>query len=650
MATGTAARLENAVLTLVLNADGTGSVTDKRTHARWEWVKPHAGLRIQTARERDGKIRLSFRNAPFHAVFKLQGDRPEIVFELTADQPEAPLASDGFSFPYPWRPASPRFHWVVPTGGGVLYRAGDLDILERPQKASSRRHRRYEVYRADGLFMPWWGGTDEDLKSGFMIIFETPADAGLELSPLEGDDGKMLAAGINWRPSLKKAGYTRKARFIFFDRGGYVAQAKHYRKWAMERGLFKSLDDKIAENPNVAKLIGGFNARVAHARTALAPDKVLNLERYGLKKGSLCLSGFTRSLYPRFSPEDLRRLEQKDFLVTYWCTFNDVYLEKSQERLSDEQLRAEPPRIGGRPEWGVADFVARPLVLENGRLERKQHERLALRICPTQYLELFRNHYERIFDFKAEYPRPLSVKIDRGPAVHLNECHHPDHPVSKSEAMALAVEVYRYLKSKGFVISAEGGHDYLIPYLDSAYDPLSIPSHGIRNWTWHITKQTTNEIGPDYDKYYFGPDRRVPLYALVYHDAVVGTFHDGDSNNIYYRDFKDARTGEATEHYWAAKNLWQMLYGAPPNFHLADPFFDEQLPRLQKTFEEVCGWHEKIGRDEMLDHRFLSPDRMVQETRFSSGWAAVVNFGKREFNAPDGSRVAPMQYALYRFR
>jgi hypothetical protein len=45
----------------------------------------------------------------------------------------------------------------------------------------------------------------------------------------------------------------------FFDKGGYVAQAKCYREYAKKAGLFKTLEQKKAENPNVDLLIGAAN-------------------------------------------------------------------------------------------------------------------------------------------------------------------------------------------------------------------------------------------------------------------------------------------------------------------------------------------------------------------------------------------------------
>jgi hypothetical protein len=70
--------------------------------------------------------------------------------------------------------------------------------------------------------------------------------------------------------------------------------------------------------------------------------------------------------------------------------------------------------------------------------------------------------------------------------------------------------------------------------------------------------------------------------------------------------------------------------------------------RYLRTYRNVCGWHEQIGFEEMIDHRFLSRDRLVQETRFASGWAVVVNFGDRVWNDPRGFSVSARAHHTFR--
>ena len=42
----------------------------------------------------------------------------------------------------------------------------------------------------------------------------------------------------------------------------------------------------------------------------------------------------------------------------------------------------------------------------------------------------------------------------------------------------------------------------------------------------------------------------------------------------------------------------------------------------------------------MTDHRFLTPDRSVQQTHFANGVIVTVNFGDKPFRLPDGTEIA----------
>jgi len=46
----------------------------------------------------------------------------------------------------------------------------------------------------------------------------------------------------------------------------------------------------------------------------------------------------------------------------------------------------------------------------------------------------------------------------------------------------------------------------------------------------------------------------------------------------------------------------------------------------------------------MTDHRFLTPDKDVQQTTFANGVTVTVNFGEKPFRLPDGKEIEPMGY------
>jgi hypothetical protein len=48
-----------------------------------------------------------------------------------------------------------------------------------------------------------------------------------------------------------------------------------------------------------------------------------------------------------------------------------------------------------------------------------------------------------------------------------------------------------------------------------------------------------------------------------------------------------------------------------------------------------------VGYSEMTDHRFLTPDRSVQQTTFANGATVTVNFGDNAYQLPGGKLLQP---------
>ena len=52
------------------------------------------------------------------------------------------------------------------------------------------------------------------------------------------------------------------------------------------------------------------------------------------------------------------------------------------------------------------------------------------------------------------------------------------------------------------------------------------------------------------------------------------------------------------------------------------------------------------GSSTMTDHRFLTPDRGVQQTAFANGVTVTVNAGPTAFKLPDGTVLEPMGFRV----
>ena len=75
-------------------------------------------------------------------------------------------------------------------------------------------------------------------------------------------------------------------------------------------------------------------------------------------------------------------------------------------------------------------------------------------------------------------------------------------------------------------------------------------------------------------------------------------------------------------------------------------FWDANKARFVQSYENTCPHIRKLATAEMTDHRFLTPDRNVQQTAFANGTTVTVNFGATPFNLPDGATLPPLGYRV----
>ena len=68
--------------------------------------------------------------------------------------------------------------------------------------------------------------------------------------------------------------------------------------------------------------------------------------------------------------------------------------------------------------------------------------------------------------------------------------------------------------------------------------------------------------------------------------------------------------------------------------------WQEQKSRFVESYLASAAITRATAGSEMTDHRFLTPDRRVQQTTFANGVRVTVNFGDVSFSS-DGFTLAP---------
>jgi hypothetical protein len=432
-----------------------------------------------------------------------------------------------------------------------------------------------------------------------MTIVQTPDDARVELAR---PAGGLLLAQPAWDASRGRFGYGRALTYVFFAKGGYVAQAKRYRAYARKIGLFKTLAQKRQENPNVDRLIG-------------APN-VWNwdMDKVALTREMKTL-GWSHVLWSSGgSPEQLAQINALGYLSSRYDIYQDVWpSDAPQGHLGN----GWPEDLVWLPngDWmkGWADirhnadgtettFQGGVICSPRGLARAKQQIPADLKTHP--YLCRF---------------------LDTTTASPWRECYNPAHPLTRSQDRKYKMALLDFCgKDMKQVVGTETGIDASVPYADYYEGMMSIAPYRLPNAGYEMMAYKTPT--PDFLKFQVGHFYRIPLWELVYHDCTVADWYWGDSSN------------KAPE-VWDQRDLFNILYGTPPLFMFDRSRWEKDHARFVQSYRNVCPLVRRLGYDEMTAHDFLTPDHAVQRTRWRSGVEVVVNFGDTPQTLPDGRVV-----------
>jgi hypothetical protein len=573
--------------------DGTLSVTDKRTGQHWQ-QKAMAQGKIADFVGKERGIEATWQDSrtslKVQVSLQVEESKPEFTVTLSAQGD----LKQSLRYLHPFV-TDPGTYLVVPMNEGISYPVDDATVETRKLIA----------YGGHGICMPFWGATDG--RRGYMAILETPDDASISITRL---DGKLCIAP-EWDPQMGKFGYARKLRYVFFESGGHVAMCKRYRAYAKEVGLLKTLEEKRAENPNVDLLIGAVNVWYWER------DALTMLQDMQSK-------GIDRVLWSnRQGPEGIRAMNQIRGVLT---SRYDIYQDLMDPKVVKEQLSSV------HSDWTQSAWPKDIMLDERGdwrkgwQVRGKDGKMYPCGVlCDKQALKYAA---ERV-------PAELKTSpyrcrfIDTTTAAPWRECYDPNHPMTRSDSRHWKMELLRYMsQDMHLVTGSETGHDAAVPFVHYFEGMLSLGPYRVPDSGRQMQK-IWDEVPELVAKYQLGHKYRLPLWELVYHDCVVAQWYWGDYNN-------------KLPALWTKRDLFNSLYGTPPMFMFTRSFWEQNKDRFAQSYKNTCTVARAVGYSEMTDHRFLTEDRTVQQTQFANGVVVTVNFGDKPFRLPDGAELASM--------
>jgi len=153
---------------------------------------------------------------------------------------------------------------------------------------------------------------------------------------------------------------------------------------------------------------------------------------------------------------------------------------------------------------------------------------------------------------------------------------NPNHPSTRTDSLNYRAAVFRWTRNNLGIVGTEAGSDWVIPYVDYT--------------TPRANRGTNTGTDPNHQDAI-----TVPLYDLVYHDAVVTMNRPGD--------------------------LRGMLYGWAPSLGWGD-----ETPANLGGVHSLMALHQRIGLLEMTNHEFLDKTRRKERTTFADGTTVTVDW------------------------
>ncbi|NOZ20125.1 MAG: hypothetical protein GXP25_03450 [Planctomycetes bacterium] len=517
-----------------------------------------------------------------------------------------PEGSTLVSVEYPFRcfhlrTGEDRGYLALPNGEGCLVPTGPVKLGTTAfwcweDMAHSARSHVVEHNPA----MPFYGAqkdgagytaileTTDDFTFQYLINsdFQQAFDAEGRQSPYD----QIACAWPTWLSQKGKLGYERRMRFEFAENLDYVGMAKAYRKEAIARGHLVTLREKAKERPQIDRLAGApylaYYAGYPHVPPGYPGfehtykqlgDVVDDLAgAMGLKRAFVHFWGAYSVQPPGCLPFDtapgpvddlaevVSQCKKAGFLFTL---YNDISAQLEETDLWFPELM-----------WKTA----------NGKV---REGRRWSRTCSSQYVDLLARHMPEVVEtlgVEAAY-------VDCINSGRMEECYDPEHPLTRTEDREARTAFYQYVHSLGLIFGGEHA-----------------------GW-WNAAElEYSNGVGACSNTNPLLRQFPVPLYHLVFHDALIPFCHAGD----------DYTVTEGTA--FVDKVLRDLLRGIPPMYFLN--LWDHAKWR-QKILDSYAVMSDPVAAvlyDEMLSHERVTDDQMVQRTRFASGVEITVNFDEIE--------------------
>ena len=391
-----------------------------------------------------------------------------------------------------------------------------------------------------------------------------------------------------------------------------------------------TLDEKIKANPEINNLVGGgifwiwnnnydevmYSDYDTDVEPATGDDLMRiadDLHKNGVDKAMMGIffepdSNFVEPLYKKYG-----------YISTQYDNYNDV--------LNPEMLSIIPNNRAKNCDYTarrMKDYSAGVQITPTGELAKAwaikgfdglMHSQNTL--CPVIAAERIKEEIPQIL---AKYPYYKGRFIDVY-GCRLGTCYSDVHPSTMAETLVVKNGAFEAMEKMGLITGTENGFDGIVNHLtysEGLHSPvnLQIPDSG-RKHAHIMNDGQTAHIGKEMMR----PERRVPLWQLVYHDCMMTFPYWGDST-------------ESAPKYTNRRVLFACLFGCPPLYSFSVKDYEALKPAILDSYKRISDVHSKVATLKMTDYEVLSEDYTLQRSVFGDKYSVTVNFSdtEKEYN------------------
>jgi hypothetical protein len=459
---------------------------------------------------------------------------------------------------------------------------------------------------AGDLTMPFWGTTGKG--HGVDYIVPTDIDTSLGFA-VEG--GRIRASATH---AFDAGDGTSRYEVLFAaNDGGPVASALDYRDYLEKTSGITTLDEKIRQNPEAAKLVGALHAYGwGDGRSA---EIVERLAKLGVDRLWL---GYDADGSP-MSADAVAAAKKAGYLVAPYDTWENAQDPASADTESSvwpSPLWPGGCAIGtdGEP---VSGFGGRGCTLSSAALAAAEKTSGVLT--------------DRVKAFSGNGVNSYFVDVDA--VGQLVQDHSTAHPETKAddrdarEKRLAALGAGSLSDDKRFVVGSETAAAWANGVVDFSHGS----STALTGSLWELEREPATwggywpeerpafffkavDLPADTAKAMFDPRYLVPLYETVLHDSVVSTDR-WELSAFKFPGLTDTRI------------LGSLLRNEPAMISLDGKVLDEhgtQIAALSAVFAKL---QKAAGTKALTSFEYLTDDHLVQQTEFGRSLTVTANFG-----------------------